>query len=117
MRRLSAALTELQAVAVDQDGGEVAIDLSNPERLAVGDYFLSTSAGALDIVNGARHDLKRYKRLDANAVALELGGAEVKFVGRDDLIAMKREAGRPQDLRDIAALDEVQRHEQKGEGS
>ena len=62
-------------------------------------------------------DLKRYKRLDANAVALELGGTEVKFVGRDDLIAMKREAGRAQDLRDIAALDEVQRYEQKGEGS
>ena len=29
------------------------------------------------------------------------------------VIAMKREAGRAQDLRDIAALDEVQRQEQK----
>lgn len=111
MRRVAAALAELEAVAIDEDGGEVPIDLSEPELLAVGDYFLGTRAGALDLVNGTRPDLKRYLRLEARSLRLEVAGHAIRFVGRDDLIAMKREAGRPQDLRDIAALDEVQRRE------
>lgn len=36
----------------------------------------------------------------------ELGpGLDVPFVGRDDLLAMKREAGRPKDLEDIRLLE------------
>jgi hypothetical protein len=31
----------------------------------------------------------------------------VRFVGRDELIAMKRVAGRPQDLADIEALERL----------
>jgi hypothetical protein len=36
-----------------------------------------------------------------------LGELRIPFAGRDDLIRMKRAAGRPVDLGDVAALTEV----------
>jgi hypothetical protein len=36
-------------------------------------------------------------------------GVEVSFVGLDDLLAMKRAAGRPQDLADVDRLEKIRR--------
>jgi hypothetical protein len=110
MRRLAAALADLRTTAAGTGGERFELDLSHPESLAVGDYFLETRLGALDLVNGPRPDLKRYRKLDANAVEAQLGELTIRAVGKDDLIDMKREAGRDKDLRDIAALTEVERH-------
>jgi hypothetical protein len=110
MRRLGAALADLQAVATGTGGVRLELDLSDPESLAVGNYFLDTRLGALDLVNGARPDLKRYRKLEANAVEAQLEELTIRVLGKDDLIDMKREAGRDKDLRDIAALTEVERH-------
>jgi hypothetical protein len=104
LRRLAAALAELRAVGRDADGGEVPLNASHPEGLAVGDLFLETTAGALDLVNGERPDLKRYRRLKSRAIVAEIAGLAVQVIGKADLISMKREAGREKDLRDIAAL-------------
>lgn len=41
------------------------------------------------------------------AAAVELAGVEVRVVSLSDLLAMKRRAGRPQDLADVAALGEI----------
>ena len=109
MRRLAAALAEMNATAVDERGRSLPLDLSRPECLALGNYFLTTAWGPLDLVNGARPDLKRYRRLEAGAIEIELGGTPLMFIGFDDLIAMKREAGRKKDLRDIAALSALER--------
>jgi hypothetical protein len=38
-------------------------------------------------------------------VIVELGGARAQVIGRDDLIANKRAVGRPQDKRDVRALE------------
>ncbi len=38
-------------------------------------------------------------------VTLEIGGTEISFIGPDDLMANKRAVGRPQDLRDLRALE------------
>jgi predicted nucleotidyltransferase len=38
-------------------------------------------------------------------VTADVAGVPVKFIGRDDLIANKRAVGRPQDLRDVRALE------------
>ena len=110
MRRLASALAELEAQAVGARQQKLPLDLSHPESLAVGNYFLSTDAGALDLLNGPRPDLRRYRALEANAVEAQVGELTIRAVGKDDLIDMKREAGRDKDLRDIAALTEVERH-------
>jgi hypothetical protein len=38
-----------------------------------------------------------------------MAGDTIRVISKDDLIEMKREAGRPKDLADIAALAEVER--------
>jgi hypothetical protein len=110
MRRLAAALRELGATAAATGGARFALDLSHPESLALGNYFLDTAHGGLDLVNGPRPDRKRYRRLAANAVEREVGGLRLRVISKDDLIEMKREAGRPKDLRDIDALTELERN-------
>ncbi|MBM3666926.1 MAG: hypothetical protein FJW90_05510 [Actinobacteria bacterium] len=114
MARLCEALADLDAVAFDADKRRVSLDLSRPESLAIGNYFLDTKYGAFDLLNGQRPDLKRYRRLDEAAVELEVFDHRVRVISKDDLIAMKREAGRPKDLRDIAALTEVERNPPPG---
>jgi hypothetical protein len=109
LERLATALRGLDATAVGARGERLPLDLTHPESLSVGNYFLETKHGAIDLVNGPRPDLLRYRRLDAAAVSSTIGGVSVKVVSKDDLIAMKREAGRPKDLADIAALTEVER--------
>jgi hypothetical protein len=109
MPRLAAALAELNAAAAGARGERLELDLSHPESLALGNYFLITDAGALDLVNGERPDLLRYRRLEATAIESSLAGQTIRVISKDDLIEMKREAGRPQDLADIAALTEVER--------
>ena len=110
MARLADALAEVEAVAVGAKAERLPLDLSHPESLAVGNYFLETKHGALDLFNGPRPDLKRYRRLEAAALEVRYGSVPIKVVSKNDLIAMKREAGRPRDLRDIAALTEVERN-------
>lgn len=110
LKRLATALVQLEAKARDQLGRDLPLDLSHPASLAVGNYFLATKYGGLDLVNGPRPDLLRYQRLDRAAVAAAVRGIDVRLVSKSDLIAMKREAGRDKDLRDIAALTEVERN-------
>jgi hypothetical protein len=109
LRCLAAALGDLGAVATDDRARELPLPLDHPEGLAVGNYFLDTRAGALDLVNGSRPDLKRYRALAGRAVEVKIAGVPVRAIGRADLIAMKSEAGRDKDLRDIAALTEAER--------
>ncbi|SRR5581483_11479381 len=109
LARLADALKGLESVAIGATGERLPLDLSRPDSLAVGNYFLETRYGALDLVNGQRPDLSRYRRLERNASVLKVSGHELKVVSKDDLIAMKREAGRPKDLADIAALTEAER--------
>lgn len=109
LKRLADALRDLDASAIGARGEDLPLDLSHAESLAVGNYFLNTRFGALDLLNGTRPDLHRYRHLASAAVDAQLGARTVRIVGKDDLIAMKREAGRDKDLRDIAALTEVER--------
>lgn len=69
---------------------------------------LRTRLGWLDLLvapDGAR----RYERLRADAFVVDLDGRTVRVASIDDLIAMKRTAGRPQDLADIEALETILR--------
>jgi predicted nucleotidyltransferase len=69
---------------------------------------LETNLGWLDIhryVAGVRD----YEALRARAKRVRLGSSAVLVASVDDLIAMKRAAGRPQDLIDVEALNAVKR--------
>ncbi|HEU4944398.1 MAG TPA: hypothetical protein VFT10_04480, partial [Solirubrobacterales bacterium] len=53
-----------------------------------------------------------FEQLREDALVIELDGVEIAVASLDDLIRMKRAAGRPSDLDDIAALTEVEKQRQ-----
>lgn len=69
---------------------------------------LDTPLGSIDLLR-APHGAGEYAGLRARAEAIDLGDAVVRVVALDDLLAMKRAAGRPQDLADINALETARR--------
>ena len=110
--RLAALLRDLDA-RVDGLGDfaadEFPHDPRDPQALREGGNFvLQTRLGRLDImqwVPGIEPDLA-YEHLQIAAVDTAFGGHPVRVCSRDDLIAMKRTAGRPQDLEDLRRLGE-----------
>jgi hypothetical protein len=89
--------------------GEFPFDPLKPDDLREGGNFvLATRLGRLDImqwVPGIPGDLA-FEHLSRGAITTSLGGGPVRVCSRDDLIAMKRAAGRSQDLLDLEELGE-----------
>lgn len=110
LRRLGAALAELEALP--RDGGAEGAEISpaDPERLAIAAIVppLLTSHGQIHILKEPK-GARSFDEMRAGALMVDLDGNEVAIVSLDDLIRMKRAAGRPGDLDDIAALAEVER--------
>jgi glutathione S-transferase len=80
--------------------------------LAAGDHFtLATTAGDLDLL-GTPSGVGGYEQLARAAERLDLDGMTVLVASLDDLITMKRAAGRPKDLIELEILgalrDEVE---------
>ena len=73
---------------------------------------LDTSAGWLD-VHRRPEGAPTYLRLRRRAERVELGGFSVLVASPNDLIAMKRAAGRPIDLIDLEELDAIKRLRQR----
>jgi hypothetical protein len=67
-----------------------------------------TGDGSID-VDLLVSESERFDQLRARAVAITLGPRTFRVASIEDLIAMKRRAARPQDLLDIAQLQEIQR--------
>lgn len=70
-----------------------------------GNWVLHTNLGRIDVMQWVA-GIDSYETLRANAIAAEIpeAGGTVWFAGFEDLIEMKRAAGRDQDLMDITAL-------------
>lgn len=103
--RLAAALAELNARLRGIDGLTHDLSPTNPEHLSLGgNWTLATDAGSLDVMSDPL-GAAPYEELEMRAVTVEFGALHLRIVGLDDLIAMKRVAGRPKDLDDIAALN------------
>lgn len=65
---------------------------------------LETDSGWLDLLLDPDGS-PGYAELRANAARVDIDGRVVRVASIDDLVAMKRAAGRPQDLADIAELE------------
>lgn len=101
--RLAAALAELNARP--SGGGPLlgggALDGAAIEAADV--LALDTDAGGVD-VHRAPPGATSFAAMRKHALELEVAGTRVAVVGLDDLIAMKRAAGRPLDRGDVIAL-------------
>jgi hypothetical protein len=113
LRRLARLLADLDARHVglgEFDPNEFPFDPTRAESLEGGANFrLETRLGDLDIMQWvAGVDTEpAYIALAANALGGELGGVPLRVCGLEDLIAMKRAAGRPRDLDDLERLGAV----------
>lgn len=96
----------LDAVAARRLGTDAPLTEADLAELGLGATLHTiTHFGRFDVV-GAPAGAAPYADLRGRAVPARLGGTEVSIAGLDDLIAMKRAAGRELDLRDIADLTE-----------
>jgi predicted nucleotidyltransferase len=103
-KRLAAALDELGAPETAADSSFRDLDPRDSFDLARAKILkLATDAGDLDLLNGAL-GAPPYPDLRKRAIEVDVRGTPVRIASLDDLIAMKRASGRPQDLRDIATL-------------
>jgi hypothetical protein len=111
LARLSSALLDLESKVLDTGdftAEEMPMDPTRPADLAHGGNFcLHTSLGRLDIMqwSGGIEADDLYTELDRAAIEGNVDGIPVRVCGLEHLRAMKRAAGRPQDLEDLRHLD------------
>jgi predicted nucleotidyltransferase len=73
--------------------------------LAAGDRTLvATNLGPVDVLQGLPQ-IPPFSQLDAEAVAVDLGGTVVRVRSLETLLAMKRASDRPRDRDDLEALE------------
>ncbi len=116
MRRLSAALSELDAQLFGVDADPLEVDPRDPvDLLNGGDFTLRTAAGGLDLFDPKEIPGGRpYEEMRPRAVEAVVEGVSVRAVGFDDLIRLKRESGRDRDLEDVATLLAAKREAGQG---
>lgn len=102
LRALAAVLAEIHAQLRGVDPG---LPFQPDVRaLRAGDAFtLKTDAGDLDLL-GTPAGTDGYADLARAAIPTDLGGVQVLVADVDDLIRMKRAAGRPKDLIEVEVL-------------
>ena len=95
--RLAVALKELHATL---RGAPADLPFRlDAKTLKAGNHFtFLTDAGALDILGSPSGARGGYEELLPTAEEIDLGAYRVKVASIDDLILMKRSAGRPKDL-------------------
>jgi hypothetical protein len=102
--RLTGALVELDARILGPDGQRSQAVPSAPLLASSDQWHLITVHGPLDILTLPAH-LGSFEEMRARAHEVPLGDLSIPIAHRDDLLKMKRAAGRPQDLADVQLLE------------
>ncbi len=110
--KLAEMLRDLDARILDTDDFASEETPADPTRTADlaqgGNFCLLTDLGRLDVMqwlSGIETD-DLYAELDPQAIEGSVEGVPVRVCGLEHLRAMKRAAGRPQDLEDLKRLGE-----------
>ena len=104
LERLAAVLEELVAIRRGLPADTPRMPPLDARTLRAGGLFtLTTSAGDFDLLANPDPDLD-FDRLKRTAVATAVAGQPVLVASLDDLIAMKRAAGRPKDRIELEIL-------------
>ncbi len=93
--RLRKALTTFGFASVAPKAAEI----TNPDRV----WMLGRKPLRIDILTGISG--VTWKQVWAGHIEVDIDGLSLPVIGRDELIANKRAAGRPKDLLDLALLD------------
>lgn len=100
--KLAAALVEMKATL--RGAPEDVPFILDERTLAMGDNFtFNTVFGALDCL-GHPAGVGGFDEMKASAVSVDLDDVSVEVASLDDLIRMKRAAGRPKDLAEMEIL-------------
>ncbi len=103
LERLAGALNELRAELWGVDAHLLGIELDADTLASGANFTLTTDAGGVDFFNEVPGQVP-YHEMRRRAVSGRIRGVPVRLAGREDLIRMKRAAGRDQDLEDLAVL-------------
>lgn len=101
LAHLADALNALHARILNPGSEGEKIDAATLPRAAL--WQFATDHGAIDVLHEVP-GAPSYDELRERALVVRLGDLSLAVASRDDLISMKRAAGRPIDLEDIAAL-------------
>jgi hypothetical protein len=104
--RLASALLDLDARILGPDGRRSRSVPTAPLLASSDQWHLITAHGPLDILTLPAH-LGSFADLRARAHEVHLGDLSIPIAHREDLLEMKRAAGRPQDLADIRLLESL----------
>jgi hypothetical protein len=104
--RLVEALLDLDARILGPDGQRSQSVPSAPLLASSDQWHLITDHGPLDILTLPAH-LGSFADMRARAHEVPLGDLSIPIAHREDLLEMKRAAGRPQDLADIRLLESL----------
>ena len=109
LEKLASVLRELGAEIEGAEDFED-VDLPDPRDPAAlsegGNWVLRTRLGRLDIMQWMG-DAPLWESLSPAAIEDEIGGIQVRMVGYQDLISLKEQAARPEDLLDLERLREA----------
>jgi hypothetical protein len=106
LARLAVALLDLDARILGPDG-QRSQSTPSANLLASSDqWHLITAHGPLDVLTLPAH-LGSFADMRARAVEVPLGELSIPIAHREDLLKMKRAAGRPQDLADVKLLESL----------
>lgn len=90
--------------------------VADARTLAAGDHFtFITEAGNLDCFAFPAGS-GGFDKLNRTAFVMELEGYKVRVAAMEDLIRMKREAGRPKDLIEVEVLSALLQEREQGRG-